>query len=104
RRFAAVVRVADVVVAGNAFLGEQAERWAGRVPGVPTRVDPGRDSPGGHTPLPDAQRVWDGSAPTAPGPSVRRPRPGSCGAAGSGGGRGPGRCGKAWGGIVRDCG
>ena len=43
RRFAATVRAADAVIAGNAFLAAHAARWAGpgRVYVVPTCVDPG---------------------------------------------------------------
>jgi glycosyltransferase involved in cell wall biosynthesis len=44
RRFAATVRAADAVVAGNAFLAEQAAQWAEpeRVCVIPTCVDPAR--------------------------------------------------------------
>jgi glycosyltransferase involved in cell wall biosynthesis len=47
RRFAATARACDAVVAGNAFLAEQAARWAGpgRVHVIPTCVDPDRYSP-----------------------------------------------------------
>ncbi len=42
RRFVDVMRCADVVIAGNAFLAEHASRWAGtqRVSIIPTCVDP----------------------------------------------------------------
>jgi glycosyltransferase involved in cell wall biosynthesis len=49
RRFAGMVRCADAVIAGNAFLAEQAARWtrAERVHVIPTCVDPKHYSPVG---------------------------------------------------------
>jgi len=46
RRFAGMVRCADAVIAGNAFLAEHAGRWtnAERVHIIPTCVDPARYS------------------------------------------------------------
>jgi glycosyltransferase involved in cell wall biosynthesis len=70
RRFAAVVRCADLVIAGNAFLAEQAVRWTTerRVDIIPTCVDPCR------YPLAQPRRsgagvelIWVGSASTLKG-------------------------------------
>jgi glycosyltransferase involved in cell wall biosynthesis len=67
RRFAAVVRAADAVIAGNAFLGDAARKWAcpARVHVIPTCVDPGRYRPAEHRLTGDGvQLVWIGSAST----------------------------------------
>jgi glycosyltransferase involved in cell wall biosynthesis len=70
RRFAALVRCADAVSAGNAFLAEQAAHWTAkpRVHVLPTCVDPAR------YPLAEPARngagvelVWVGSASTLQG-------------------------------------
>ena len=44
RRFAGMVRCADAVIAGNAFLAEQAARWTGAksIQVIPTCVEPSR--------------------------------------------------------------
>jgi glycosyltransferase involved in cell wall biosynthesis len=67
RRFAATVRAADAVAAGNAFLHAQAARWAGGRPVhvIPTCVDPSlypraRHGRGGGA----VQMVWVGSSIT----------------------------------------
>jgi glycosyltransferase involved in cell wall biosynthesis len=70
RRFAATVRACDAVVAGNAFLQDEASRWTPneRIHQVPTCVDPGRyplwqsDRAG-----PGVQLVWVGSSSTLQG-------------------------------------
>jgi len=65
RRFAAVARAADAVVAGNAFLAERAETFApGRVHIVPTCVDPARYPLARHEGKHGAQLVWIGSGST----------------------------------------
>jgi glycosyltransferase involved in cell wall biosynthesis len=67
RRFAATVRTADAVVAGNAFLRDEAAHWAGpeRVHVVPTCIDPGRYPQAKHTHADDGvQLVWIGSSST----------------------------------------
>ena len=70
RRFAATVRACDGIVAGNAFLADQAARWAGvrRVHLGPTCLDPvlyqprRPDAPGDGRTL-----VWIGSSSTLQG-------------------------------------
>jgi glycosyltransferase involved in cell wall biosynthesis len=75
-RFAAMVRAADAVVAGNDFLRHAALRWAepGRVHVVPTCVDPGRYPPAEHTRAGQGvQLVWIGSSSTLRGLEAVRP-------------------------------
>jgi glycosyltransferase involved in cell wall biosynthesis len=67
RRFAAVVRAADAVVAGNAFLRGAALPWTdpGRVHVIPTCVEPARYPLAEHAAKQDgAQLVWIGSSST----------------------------------------
>jgi glycosyltransferase involved in cell wall biosynthesis len=67
RAFAAVVRAADVVVAGNDFLRAQAALWtdAAKVHLVPTCVDLARYDPAEHDRRgPDVRLVWIGSSST----------------------------------------
>jgi glycosyltransferase involved in cell wall biosynthesis len=76
RRFAATVRAADAVIAGNAFLQEEARRWtdAGRVHVVPTCVDPARYPLAEHHRAGDGvQLVWIGSSSTLRGLETIRP-------------------------------
>lgn len=70
RRFAGMIRCADAVIAGNAFLAEQTARWTNgeRIHVVPTCVDPA------HYPLSEPVRrgagvelVWVGSSSTLQG-------------------------------------
>jgi glycosyltransferase involved in cell wall biosynthesis len=75
-RFAATVRAADPVVAGNGFLAQNAIRFAGseRVRVIPTCVDPARYVPRS----PDAESdgktlVWVGSSSTLQGLEVIAP-------------------------------
>jgi glycosyltransferase involved in cell wall biosynthesis len=76
RRFAAVARAADVVVAGNRFLAAHAARWAGaeRVRVLPTCVAPHDYPQAVHL---DAgagvQLVWVGSSSTLRGLEMIRP-------------------------------
>jgi glycosyltransferase involved in cell wall biosynthesis len=76
RRFTAVARAADIIIAGNAFLAEEAARWAGaeRVRVIPTCVDPGRypcaQNPHGGNGL---DLVWVGSSSTLRGLEAARP-------------------------------
>jgi glycosyltransferase involved in cell wall biosynthesis len=74
RRFAATVRAADAIVAGNAYLAEQAARWtaAGNIHIVPTCVDPALyplDRPARG----NVQLVWVGSPSTLAGLESIRP-------------------------------
>lgn len=70
RRFAAIVRESDVVVAGNCFLADQAVRWTtpSRVHVIPTCVDPALYPQARHAEDPDMVRlVWVGSSSTLQG-------------------------------------
>jgi glycosyltransferase involved in cell wall biosynthesis len=76
RRFAAMARAADAVVAGNSFLRAEALRWAppGRVHVVPTCVDSGRYPRAEHTRAGEGvQLVWIGSSSTLRGLEAVRP-------------------------------
>jgi glycosyltransferase involved in cell wall biosynthesis len=66
RHFAALVRACDAVVAGNAFLADEAARFAprGRVHVIPTCVDPARYPLGGGD---GTKLVWVGSSSTLQG-------------------------------------
>ncbi len=66
RRFAAMVRTADVVVAGNSYLCEQAERHgaSGRTRLVPTCVDPRLYPVAKHARAGGVDLVWIGSSST----------------------------------------
>ncbi len=68
-RFRAVVGASDLVVAGNAYLAAEAERFApGRVAVVPTCVNPAAYPVCPHTRPPgDIRLVWVGSASTLQG-------------------------------------
>jgi len=70
RRFAATVRAADAVVAGNGFLADSAERWCGigRAHVIPTCVDPARYPPRDPEEVSDGKTlVWIGSSSTLQG-------------------------------------
>ena len=69
RRFRATIARCDAIVAGNAFLAEQAERFGGRqVTIIPTCVDVSRYSLAEHTSSGnDVQLVWIGSSSTLQG-------------------------------------
>ena len=79
RRLEAFVRTleaADAVVAGNAFLAEQAARWtaADRVHVVPTCVDPARYRLAAHERTGDGvELAWIGSSSTLQGLEQSRP-------------------------------
>jgi glycosyltransferase involved in cell wall biosynthesis len=76
RAFAAVVRAADVVLAGNAFLCAQAGLWtaAAKVRHVPTCVNLNRYTPAEHVRVgPAARLAWIGSASTLRGLEQARP-------------------------------
>jgi glycosyltransferase involved in cell wall biosynthesis len=76
RRFAALVRQADLVVAGNAFLAQQARQWAptARVHIIPTCVDPARYPRAEHQQTASGMRlVWIGSSSTLQGLESIRP-------------------------------
>jgi glycosyltransferase involved in cell wall biosynthesis len=67
RRFAAMVRAADAVVAGNAFLRDAALRWADptRSHVIPTCVEPARYPLAAHAAKTDGVHlVWIGSSST----------------------------------------
>ena len=74
-RFAATVRAADAVIAGNAFLAAHAARWAGsaRVSVVPTCVDPARFPTPGPRSNDGVRLVWVGSSSTLRGLEAVRP-------------------------------
>ena len=42
KRFAAMVKASDYVIAGNNFLKEQAEKFTGHVTVIPTAIDESR--------------------------------------------------------------
>lgn len=74
RRFAATCRAADAVVAGNGFLHDQAERWAGRVEIIPTCIDPRRYPVAAHDRTgAGVQLAWVGSSSTLKGLEAIRP-------------------------------
>ncbi len=67
RRFAGMVRCADAVIAGNAFLAEQAARWTDErsIQVIPTCVDPERYPLAEPTKSGDGvELVWVGSSST----------------------------------------
>ena len=70
RRFTATVRACDAILAGNAFLREQACRWTDRrkVHVIPTCVEPALYPPSlPHREGPGVQLVWVGSSSTLKG-------------------------------------
>jgi glycosyltransferase involved in cell wall biosynthesis len=75
QRFRKVVETADVAVAGNGFLQEQAELWvdADRVQLIPTCIDTNRYSIEKQAGEPSADLVWIGSASTLRGLELVRP-------------------------------
>jgi glycosyltransferase involved in cell wall biosynthesis len=75
RRFAATVRAADRVLAGNAFLAEQARRFTApeRVQVIPTCVDPARYPLATHEASGTVRLVWVGSSSTLRGLEAIRP-------------------------------
>jgi glycosyltransferase involved in cell wall biosynthesis len=76
RRCAALVKAADVVMAGNTFLRDWAGRWAGkdRVHLMPTCVDPLRYPLAEHNGTgEEIQLVWIGSSSTLRGLEAVRP-------------------------------
>jgi len=64
--FANVVRAADVVIAGNAFLREHAALWTRpeRIRVLPTFLNPDMYPPATHSPHSACQLVWIGTAST----------------------------------------
>jgi glycosyltransferase involved in cell wall biosynthesis len=69
RRFIAVIHAADLIIAGNAFLAEEAARFAepDRIHVIPTCVDPAQYPLAEHLPKDRTQLVWIGSSSTAQG-------------------------------------
>ncbi len=68
RRFAAVCRTADGIIAGNAFLADAARRQGARaVRVIPTCVDPALYPPAQHRRKTRVQLVWIGSSSTLKG-------------------------------------
>jgi glycosyltransferase involved in cell wall biosynthesis len=68
RRFAAVMRASDLVIAGNGFLAERANLFApGRVQIVPTCVEPAHYPQVNHPATACVQLVWIGSGSTLQG-------------------------------------
>jgi glycosyltransferase involved in cell wall biosynthesis len=67
-RFAAVVRAADAVIAGNDFLADEARRQGGRgVHVIPTCVEPDLYPVAEHRRTGDVRLVWIGSSSTLQG-------------------------------------
>jgi glycosyltransferase involved in cell wall biosynthesis len=64
--FAAMMETADLVVAGNGYLAEQATRWTApsRIHVIPTCVDPARYPVARHQAAGTADLVWIGSSST----------------------------------------
>jgi glycosyltransferase involved in cell wall biosynthesis len=64
--FAAMVETADLVVAGNSYLADQAARWTSpnRIHVVPTCLDPARYPLARHEAASAAELVWIGSSST----------------------------------------
>jgi glycosyltransferase involved in cell wall biosynthesis len=76
RRFAAMVRAADLVIAGNAFLQEEAACWTAKnhTHVIPTCVDPSRYPLAKHVHAgAEVELVWTGSASTLRGLEAVRP-------------------------------
>jgi len=76
RSFAATVRAADLVVAGNGYLARQAARWTGRqrIAVIPTGVEPRCYPLASHKQSGlAAELVWIGSASTLQGLERARP-------------------------------
>jgi glycosyltransferase involved in cell wall biosynthesis len=76
RRFAATVRAADLVIAGNDFLAAQAAQFTtpARVHVIPTCVDPARYLMAAHSGQGEGVRlVWVGSSSTLQGLEAIRP-------------------------------
>jgi glycosyltransferase involved in cell wall biosynthesis len=75
RRFAGIVGYADAVIAGNAFLAENAARWSGakRVHLIPTCVDPHRYPPAEPVRKTEVELVWVGSSSTLKGLEASAP-------------------------------
>jgi len=65
RRCIACLRRARLVIAGNAFLADEARRYAQRVEVVPSCVDPGRQTPRAHGPADVVTIGWIGSGTTS---------------------------------------
>jgi glycosyltransferase involved in cell wall biosynthesis len=75
-RFAGTVSEADAVIAGNAFLQEEAARWIDRrrLHIIPTCIDPHRYPLARHTRAgPGVELVWIGSSSTLSGLKAIRP-------------------------------
>jgi glycosyltransferase involved in cell wall biosynthesis len=76
QHFAATIETADLVVAGNAYLREQASRWnsADRIHVIPTCIDPASYPIAEHVRVgPGVELVWIGSASTLRGLEAIRP-------------------------------
>jgi glycosyltransferase involved in cell wall biosynthesis len=66
RRFARTVEAADHVIAGNAFLREQARRYAEQVTVIPTAIDTARYTPKRYKKKEKVTIGWIGSSSTLP--------------------------------------
>lgn len=75
RRFIAVIHAADLIVAGNSYLKQEAARFAEpeRILVIPTCVDPSIYPLAAHTRERKTQLAWIGSASTLQGLERRRP-------------------------------
>jgi glycosyltransferase involved in cell wall biosynthesis len=73
-RFASVCRTADVVIAGNAYLRDEAALWTRRTEVIPTCVDPARYRLAEHGRAGSGvQLAWIGSSSTLQGLETVRP-------------------------------
>ena len=75
RRFIAAMHSADLIVAGNSFLQQEAARFVAmdRIQVIPTCVDPSQYLTAHHAEKQRTQLVWIGSASTVKGLERRRP-------------------------------
>jgi glycosyltransferase involved in cell wall biosynthesis len=75
RRFIAVIHSADLIIAGNSYLKQEAARFAepDRIQVIPTCVDPSIYPTAKHAEKERTQLVWIGSGSTVQGFERRRP-------------------------------
>ncbi|HYT90002.1 MAG TPA: hypothetical protein VEL76_14950, partial [Gemmataceae bacterium] len=75
RRFAATMGAADLVIAGNSFLAEQARRWipTKRIQIIPTCIEPAHYPQAQHAGCEVVHLVWVGSSSTLRGLEAIRP-------------------------------
>lgn len=75
RRFRRLIEACDVIIAGNAFLADQAARYTteDRIHIIPTCVDPSRYPMATHYDGPDLKLAWIGSSSTLKGLEIFAP-------------------------------